>query len=190
MFSGLSFSAPPGTWVQVTGPNGSGKTSLLRIISGLLEPAEGDVRWKGEKIRALGEEYFADLTYLGHRPGVKDDLTAIENLRCSCGLTGVDISAEAAEQVLQHVGLDGREQLPARLLSEGQRRRLALARLGVVRTTLWVLDEILTSLDQAAVALVQSLITQHLENGGIAIVATHQNLDLSAGSFQRIQLAL
>jgi heme exporter protein A len=190
LFSGLSFSVPTGAWVQVTGPNGCGKTSLLRIICGLLEPAEGDILWKGEKIRALGEEFFANLTYLGHRHGVKDDLTSIENLRCASGLSGVEVSPEAAEQLLQNVGLSGRERLPARLLSEGQRRRLALARLGVARSTLWVLDEVLTSLDQAAISLVQSLITNHLDKGGIAIVATHQNLDLSAGSFQRIQVAL
>ena len=190
MFSGLTFAAPPGTCVQVTGPNGCGKTSLLRMICGLLEPAEGGITWEGENIRSLGEDYFAVLTYLGHRNGVKEELTSIENLRSASGLSGVEISLPGAETILQEVGLGGRERLPARFLSEGQRRRLALARLGVARTTLWVLDEVLTSLDQAAIRLVQSLITDHLGNGGITIVATHQDLDLSAGSFQRIQLAL
>jgi len=190
LFSGLNFVVPPGSWVQVTGPNGSGKTSLLRMICGLLEPAEGNIRWQGENIRALGEEYFSRLTYLGHRNAVKDELTSSENLRCSSGLSGVDVSLQAAASILQEVGLSGHERLPARLLSQGQRRRLALARLGVARTALWVLDEVLTSLDRAAITLAQSLIADHLSNGGIAIVATHQDLDLSAGSFQRIQLSL
>ena len=159
------------------------------MICGLLEPAEGKIRWQGENIRSLGEEYFTALTYLGHRNGVKDELTAVENLRVSSGLNGIEISQQAAMNTLQQMGLGGRERLPARLLSEGQRRRLALARLGVCNTALWVLDEVLTSLDKAAVTLVKSLIEEHLGNGGMAIVATHQELDLSAGSFQRIELA-
>ena len=190
MFSDLNFIVQPGTWLQVTGPNGCGKTSLLRMICGLLEPAEGIIRWQGVNIRSLGEEYFTALTYLGHRNGIKDELTSIENLRCSSGLSGVEVSQQATANILQEVGLGARERLSARLLSEGQRRRLALARLCVAGTALWVLDEVLTSLDREAIALVQSLIMKHLDNGGIAIIATHQDLDLSAGSFQRIQLSL
>jgi heme exporter protein A len=189
LFSGLNFSAQPGTLVQVTGPNGCGKTSLLRMICGLLEPAEGQITWQGENIRTLGEEYFTTLTFLGHRNGVKDELTAIENLRVSSGLNGIELSKQAAGTIIQEMGLGGREGLPARLLSEGQRRRLALARLTVCQTVLWVLDEVLTSLDKAAVTLVKSLIVNHLSKGGLAIVATHQELELSIGSFQRIELA-
>lgn len=160
------------------------------MICGLIEPAEGTISWRGEKIRALGEEYHANLTYLGHRNGVKDELTSIENLRYASGLSGVEVSSDAAVSILKEVGLEGREHLPARLLSQGQRRRLALGRLGLSGSVLWVLDEILTSLDQAAIGLVRSLINKHLDNGGIAIVATHQDLDLSAGNLQRIQLSL
>lgn len=190
MFSDLNFAVQPGTFVQVTGPNGCGKTSLLRIICALLEPAEGEVNWRGKRIGSLGEEYSTALTYLGHRNGLKDEFTAVENLRISSGLNGKDLSTKAAISVLQQFGLGGRERLPARLLSEGQRRRLALARLSISGTALWVLDEVLTSLDQAAVSLVRSLIADHLHNSGIAIVATHQELDMSASSFQRIELAL
>ena len=178
----------PGTFVQLTGPNGSGKTSLLRILCGLAAPAEGEVKWNGADIRSLGEEYVASVTYLGHRHGVKDELSAIENLRISNAVNGVDVSQERARAALKDMGLGGRESLPARFLSEGQRRRAGLARLLVCNTTLWLLDEVLTSLDKGAVALVRSLIENHLNDGGIAIVATHQELELSTGRFQRLEL--
>jgi len=178
----------PGTFVQLTGPNGSGKTSLLRILCGLLAPAEGQVTWQGANIRSLGEEYFTSVTYLGHRHGVKDELSAVENLRISNALNGIAVSKDRACSVLQQMGLAGRELLPARLLSEGQRRRVALARLLVCNTKLWLLDEVMTSLDKGAVALVRSLIENHLAGGGIAIVATHQELELSAGLTKRLEL--
>jgi heme exporter protein A len=189
LFSGLNFSLSPGGFVQLTGANGSGKTSLLRIVCGLLGPETGEVRWQSANIRSLGEEYFTALTYVGHRSGVKDDLTAVENLRIASGLSGVEVSRDEAVEALRSFGLADREHLPARLLSEGQRRRLALARLGVCKTALWVLDEVLTSLDKDAVALVKRLIEAHLSRGGMAIVATHQELDVSASSYQRIELA-
>jgi len=189
LFSGLDLSMPAGTYLQVTGPNGSGKTSLLRILCGLLAPAEGEIKWQGENIRSLGEDYFTSVTYLGHRHGVKDELSAIENLRISNALNGIVVSKERAREVLARIGLAGRESLPARLLSEGQRRRVALARLLTCGTKLWLLDEVMTSLDKGAVALIRSLIEEHLTGGGIAIVATHQDLAVAAGSSQRLELA-
>lgn len=189
LFRALNFSLPAGSMLQVTGPNGSGKTSFLRIMCGLLAPAEGEVRWHGAGIRSLGEEYSAAITYLGHRQGVKDELTALENLRVASGVSGVDVSEEEALDALSSVGLSGREFLPATLLSEGQRRRLALARLHICRTKLWILDEVLASLDLAAVALVRSLLENHLSRGGMAIVATHQELEMPAGLVRRIELA-
>jgi heme exporter protein A len=188
LFSGLDFAVSPGTFVQLTGPNGSGKTSLLRILCGLLAPAEGQVKWNGANIRSLGEEYFTAVTYLGHRHGVKDELSAVENLKVSNGLNGIELSKERARTVLEQMGLAGRDLLPARLLSEGQRRRVALARLLVCNTKLWLLDEVMTSLDKGAVALVRSLIENHLAGGGIAIVATHQELELSAPLTKRLEL--
>src|SRR5688500_15350024 len=147
LFSGLDLSLPSGTFVQLTGPNGSGKTSLLRILCGLLAPAEGEVRWQGANIRSLGEDYFTDVTYLGHRPGVKDELSALENLKVSNAVNGVVISDENAFDALQRVGLAGRESLPARYLSEGRRRRVALDVLRLCSTRLWMLDEVVTSLE-------------------------------------------
>jgi heme exporter protein A len=189
LFSGLDLSLSPGTFVQLTGPNGSGKTSLLRMLCGLLAPAEGEIRWEGANIRSLGEDYFTAVTYLGHRPGVKDELTALENLRISSALNGIEVSTQSALSAVERMGLAGRESLPARFLSEGQRRRVALARLLLCTTRLWLLDEVMTSLDKSAVGLVRSLIEEHLNRGGIAIVATHQNLELSAGVTKRLELA-
>ena len=189
LFSGLDLSLPAGTFLQVTGPNGSGKTSLLRILCGLLAPAEGEIKWQGEDIRSLGEDYFTSVTYLGHRHGVKDELSGIENLRISNALNGIEISKERARSVLERMGLAGRESLPARLLSEGQRRRVALARLLTCGTKLWLLDEVMTSLDKGAMALIRSLIEEHLAGGGIALVATHQELELATGSTKRLELA-
>ena len=189
LFSELNFSLQPGQLVQLTGPNGSGKTSLLRIICGLLPAAEGEIRWQGANIRSLGEEYFRSITYIGHRNGVKDELSAMENLRVSSGLGGVEVNRAQAADVLEKMGLAGRETLPARLLSEGQQRRVALARLMVCTAALWLLDEVLTSLDTAAVTLVKRVIEEHLSKGGMAIIATHQELNLSASKFQRLELA-
>ncbi|MEP6741076.1 MAG: cytochrome c biogenesis heme-transporting ATPase CcmA [bacterium] len=188
LFSDINLLVRPGTFLQLQGANGSGKTSLLRILCGLLAPARGDVRWQGANIRSLGEEYFTSVTYIGHRSAVKEELTCLENHRINNGLAGVEVTREHAIDSLQKMGLSGCENLPARLLSEGQRRRLALSRLLSSSTPLWLLDEVLTSLDRAAETLIKSVIEAHLKNGGMAVVATHQELNLRAGSFERLQL--
>ena len=162
---------------------------MLRILCGLLSPAEGTVAWEGTNIHSLGEEYSPNITYVAHRPGVKDELTAIENLRVSAGVIGIELGSASAKKALEKVGLVGRDFLPARMLSEGQRRRVSLARLLVSNTKLWLLDEILTSLDKAAVGLVRSLIEEHLSSGGMAIVATHQDLEIAAGQTERLELS-
>ena len=188
LFSDVNFALSPGEFLQLTGPNGSGKTSLLRIVCGLMRPERGEIRWQGAQILSLGEEYSRSITYLGHRNAVKEELDSLENLRISSGLAGCELTLADAEKALARVGLEGRERLPARFLSEGQRRRSALARLITCRTALWILDEVLASLDHAAVTLSESLIGEHLSKGGMAIVATHQELHVSAASLQRLEL--
>lgn len=188
LFNGMTFSLEPGTLLRVHGPNGSGKTSLLRMLCGLMAPAHGEIRWKGERIRSLGEEYFKDLTYIGHFSAIKDELTALENLRVGAEIAGLDVDLGQASQALGRMGLAGREHLPAKVLSQGQRRRVALARLLVCDTRLWILDEPLTALDKQAVALIQSLLEAHLRQGGIVVLTTHQDLDVAGTSTQRIEL--
>jgi heme exporter protein A len=178
----------PGDFLQLTGPNGSGKTSLLRILCGLMSQESGDVRWRGAPTRSLGEEYGRVITYLGHRNAVKEELNSIENLRIADGLAGAELSNAEAQTALARVGLAGRDHLPARFLSEGQRRRSAIARLLTRNSALWLLDEVLASLDNAAATLIETIIGEHLSAGGIAIVATHQELRVSASSLKRLEL--
>lgn len=189
LFSDLNFSLAAGTLLQVTGPNGSGKTSLQRIICGLMAPESGEVKWGGANITSLGEDYSTNFIYIGHRHGVKDELTSVENLRIAAGLTGIELAEKDAARALGEIGLRGREDLPARFLSEGQKRRSALARLIASQRTLWVLDEVLASLDTAAISMVERLIDRHLSDGGMAIVTTHQPLNISSGPVQRLELA-
>jgi heme exporter protein A len=189
LFKGLNFSANPGEMIELRGANGSGKTSLLRILSGLATPSEGEVRWQGRNISSLGEEYSEAIAYLAHQNGVKDELTAIENLRIANGVAGNALSKDEAGAILEQVGLGQQRNLPVRFLSAGQRRRVALARFLTSKGKVWLLDEVLTSLDDTAVGLSRQFIDNHLSKGGIAIIATHQELDLAAARVQRIDLS-
>jgi len=189
LFRDLAFSVKAGELVEVHGPNGSGKTSLLRIICGLASPAEGEVRWNGTDIRRLGEEYLSSIAYVAHQNGVKDELSATENLLVSQRLAGNALNKQEVIVILEQVGLRDQRNLPARLLSAGQRRRLALARLPASRARLWILDEVLASLDDSGVTLALDLVTKHLSKGGLAIIATHQELNLNASAMQRVELA-
>lgn len=189
LFSGLNFDVGAGELLEIRGPNGSGKSSLLRIVCGLATPAEGELRWNGKKTTTLREEYFSELAYLGHQSGVKDELTAAENLRISSGVCGHPLNEGGVRELLAQVGLENQRQLPARSLSAGQRRRLAMAQFLASKAKLWVLDEILTSLDTEGVNLSGQLLMEHLSRGGMAMVATHQDLNITSNAVKRIELA-
>ena len=189
LFHDLSFSLSQGELLEVSGGNGSGKTSLLRILCGLLTPTAGNVLWQGARISSLKEEYFSKLAYLGHANGIKTELSAFENLRIHGGLAGNPPDDEKIGEALERVGLGRSRSAPAKTLSQGQQRRLALARLLVGERVLWILDEPLTALDSAGVRLVQSVVETHLETGGMAVLTTHQQLDVGAGTKRQIHLA-
>lgn len=174
LFRGLDFVLEPGELLHVQGVNGSGKTSLLRMLAGLSSPDAGEIRWRGQTLAAAREEYLADMLYLGHAPAVKDDLGVRENLMVSCRLAGLHPDTQALRAAIAAVGLDGRAQLPARVLSQGQRRRLALARLCLDTRPLWILDEPFTALDVHATQWLEARLDAHLEQGGMAVLTTHQ----------------
>jgi heme exporter protein A len=176
LFRDVSFAVSAGEWLAVRGANGSGKTTLLRCIAGLSGSDAGDVLWDGEPVRAGNAHYRTDLLYAGHLPGIKDDLSAEENLQASLALRGVTATASACRAALAEVGLDKRRFLPARRLSAGQRRRIGLARLILDPAPLWALDEPLTALDDDGQRLFERLLERHLSGGGLAVLATHHDL--------------
>jgi heme exporter protein A len=189
LFQSLSFSLGPGELLEVSGANGSGKTSLLRMLCGLLSPASGEILWQGANISKLKEEYLKSLAYLGHANGVKAELSATENLRVACGINGVSSNGEKIGAALKQMGLGESAARPAKTLSQGQQRRLALARLLVGEKALWILDEPIAALDSGGVRLVQAALEAHLEENGMAVLTTHQPLDVRAGRTTRIHLA-
>lgn len=188
LFRHIDFRLDAGELLYVHGHNGSGKTTLLRTLCNLILPDEGEVRWNGQNARSLREEFTCDVLYLGHKNGIKGDLTGLENLRISSVLDGVDLSHKAAWEALERIGLDGHEDLPAKVLSQGQKRRVALARLLVNQAKLWVLDEPFTALDKGAVKLLQTVIREHLERGGMAVLTTHQEVALTSGNSKNLEL--
>ncbi|EIC19912.1 cytochrome c biogenesis heme-transporting ATPase CcmA [Thiorhodovibrio frisius] len=188
LFSALDLQLAPGQLLHLQGSNGSGKTTLLRALCGLLHPEAGQIRWRGEPIERLAEDYYRDLLYLGHLNGIKGDLTGLENLRIACRLVGRRASDQAIGEALARIGLGGFEDLPCRMLSQGQKKRVALARLLLSKAPLWILDEPFAALDVGAVALLDELIRAHVEAGGLAVLTTHQALTLAVG--QRLDLNL
>lgn len=180
LFRALSFALQSGELLRVAGANGSGKTSLLRILCGLLPPSGGEVRWNGQPIKTLLEDYSRQLVYLGHAPAVKDELSAAENLAIACRLAGNAQPAGAVREALARFGLSGSE-VPAKRLSQGQRRRAALARLALSGSLpLWLLDEPFSALDADGVSLLRAMIEEHLTRGGTVVFTTHQDAGIAA----------
>ena len=190
LFSDLSFTLGGGELLRVAGANGSGKTSLLRTLCGLLSPAQGAVRWRGSNIGSLREEYWKEIVYLGHSNAVKDGLSALENLMVACTLAGMKVGHEQASAALRCFGLAECEALPAKVLSQGQRRRVSLARLILSKhLPLWILDEPFTALDTAAVDDMQTLIAGHVASGATVVLTSHQEVRIANASMVTIDLS-
>ncbi|MGI9134204.1 MAG: cytochrome c biogenesis heme-transporting ATPase CcmA [Rhodoferax sp.] len=181
LFSGHDLSIQAGEWLHVRGENGAGKTSLLRLLAGLSQPAEGEIRWCGEKISTADDVYRRNLLFFGHHGALKEDLTALENLTFAAAIDGADLALQDAMRALHRFGLLGREQLPVRVLSAGQKRRVMLARLATRKAQLWVLDEPFTALDVKAVDLLSALISEHVAAQGMAILTSHQTMPIPGG---------
>lgn len=179
LFAGVDFALGAGEWLHVQGGNGCGKTSLMRLLIGLSPAESGEIRWRGEP--APSAEYRRELMYLGHHAAIKEELTPLENLRIGSALDDMALDERDALGALLRLGLRGREDLPVRVLSAGQKRRVLLARLLTRPAKLWVLDEAFNALDVGAVKLLGELIAEHLARGGLAVLTSHQPLPLPGG---------
>jgi len=188
LFTHLDVRVSSGELLYLEGKNGSGKTTLLRSLCSLFEPDQGKITWNGQPIGDLGDAFHQDLLYLGHHSGIKLELTPLENLRIACALDGIEVEEEDLWQALSGVGLKGFEDLPAKMLSQGQKRRVALARLLANDSPLWILDEPFTALDVGAVEMLQRVIVDHVARGGLVVLTTHQEVELTSGHAQRIRL--
>jgi heme exporter protein A len=188
LFSGLSFTVGAGRALVVTGPNGSGKTTLLRMLAGLATPDAGELRLEGRALRPLDPALRGTVAYAGHLPALKDEFSARENLVSLTRLAGARLADASIAGALAQVGLASRADLPSKLLSAGQRRRVGLARLSLSRRRLWVLDEPLTALDAEGADHLARLASAHLAEGGAMVAATHQPLDIGAHAIDHLAL--
>jgi len=187
LFERLELRLVPGEMLQVAGPNGSGKTSLLRLLAGLMQPTAGEVRLNGQPLSSQREELARNLLWIGHAAGIKGLLTAEENLTWLCALH-LPAEREAIWQALAAVGLRGFEDVPCHTLSAGQQRRVALARLYLPGPPLWVLDEPFTALDKAAVAQLEQHLAQHCQQGGLVVLTTHHELTVKPVGYRELDL--
>ena len=172
LFADLDFTVIKGQLIQIQGGNGSGKTTLLKILCGFIEPEEGEIQWNDINIKSITDEYNSELIYIGHNNGIKSGLTCIENLKVSSALASAIVTRDY-EQVLIQYGLGGYEDAFAYSLSAGQRRRLALARLSIIKARLWILDEPFNSLDENGKIKMKKKFSDHLQSGGIIVMTSH-----------------
>lgn len=186
LFEGVSFNLTRSQMLLVQGGNGQGKTSLLRLLTGLGRPEQGEVLWCGEPIARCRESYNQGMAYLGHANGMKDELNPVENIRFQSALQNRPFAADQAVATLKRLGLARCLDMPCRALSFGQRRRVALSALLLAGASLWILDEPLTGLDVGAVALVETLIREHVQAGGMVVATTHQVINLDGVDVQRL----
>ena len=187
LFSHLSFALKPGELLHVTGANGSGKTTLLRTLCGLTRAQTGEIRWRGNTIHQLGDDYHAELAYVGHTNGIQGDLTPDENLNVAASLGG---SADDAKigGTLERLGLAAYRHFPSKILSQGQKRRLALARLVVEHKPLWILDEPLSGLDVDSVSLMTTILMEHLAQNGLIVITSHQDISVTTKTVLQIRI--
>ena len=185
LFAPASFELQAGRALHILGDNGVGKTSLLRIVCGLSPAHSGEVRWQGQPIRQAAQAFHQALFYLGHGLSLKEELTATENLLSDAAIAGRRISAAQAREALVRMGLRGRDHLPLRVMSQGQKRRVALARLLVSQAPLWVLDEPFVALDARAVDHLRGMLGEHVAQGGMVLFTSHQAVALSVNGQER-----
>ncbi len=188
LFENLSFQLHSGELLLIEGRNGCGKTTLLRTLAMLRQPDAGQITWDGEPIEKLAELYRQHLTWMGHHNALKADLTALENLRVATRLHNLQCRDDDLWAALEEIGLYGYEDLPTRVLSQGQKRRAALAFLLLTKAKLWVLDEPFSALDVKAVDYLQRIIRKHIDNQGMVILTTHQEVELMSDQIKRLQL--
>ncbi len=189
LFKNIGLELNAGGLLYVVGENGSGKSSLLRMLCGLLMPETGEVFWDNKTIKEETESHLSNLTYIGHLNGLKDDLTALENLTMSARAAGSEVSEDKALAALAAIGVERCANLPARVLSQGQKRRVTLARLWLAEGQLWILDEPFAALDIASVSRLAAKLGEHLSSGGMAILTTHQDVTIQAKSTQTLRLS-
>jgi heme exporter protein A len=189
LFKDVGLALEAGSLLYVLGENGSGKSSLLRMLCGLLMPEQGEILWAGKSIKSYAEQYLPNLKYLGHLNGLKEDLTALENLQMGARIAGQAVTAAAALSALSAIGIARCANLPVRVLSQGQKRRVALAALWLSRSPLWILDEPFAALDVAATEVLAARISEHLAAGGMTILTSHQDVPIKAKSTATLRLS-
>lgn len=178
LFSKLNLQVLAGQCLHIRGENGVGKTSLLRLLTGLASPESGDILWDGNSIKDVASEYHGKLLFLGHRDALKEDLSALENLRMFAAIDGILLSDQDAFTSLWRFGLKGREDLPVNCLSAGQKKRVLMARMVTRRAQVWILDEPFNALDTHATQELLGLIAEHLEGNGLVVLTSHQPLSI------------
>lgn len=188
LFEKLNFVLENGTVLYLQGANGTGKTTLLRSICGFSKPYFGNISWGGENINDLAEDYSKNVLYIGHLPGIKEDLNAFENLQFSLALTGTKVAENQVAEVFNSLGLAKGTHLPARMLSQGQKRRVVMARLWLQQLPLWILDEPFTALDGAATDMLKQKIEKFANAGGMVVMTSHQDFTLNVPHFMQIKL--